>query len=277
MGEHVRRLNHTQKFLEDNKVCIFCGGVATTIDHVPPKITFRNKQWPETFEFAACKACNAGTRHDDQLVAFLARMGDRKELSYLEQEEVNRLIKAVQINHPEIALKMMEMSTNAKRRVARETGIEPAPGETFSDLPLIHLPDEVSHSVGRVAAKITKALYYKHTGMFLPSKVGIGFRWFTNVQAMAGKSPLVPEIMQIAKLKGELIRNNKVLNDQFDYQYQISNDHSIGVFVCVFGTSFGFLSFLTLNPDIIQNILQSMKNPDGSVRSVFELIEWPPT
>jgi hypothetical protein len=62
-------------FLTKHPVCCFCGGEtpATEPDHIPSRVLFDNRQWPEGYEFPACVACNRETRHDEQIVAMLSR------------------------------------------------------------------------------------------------------------------------------------------------------------------------------------------------------------
>lgn len=277
MSESRQRKTRTQIFLSSYPYCIFCGGLtpATTIDHVPPKITFREKQWPESFEFPACATCNNGSKKHDQLFGFMARMGDKKVHTALEQEEVGKLIKAIIRNHPVMAREMTDISLRKKRTLSRLMGIKPQVGETYHDLPLLHVPDLVHEAISAVGAKLTKALYFKHTGKILPINVGIRFRWFTNAQQMMGSSPLVPELLEMAKFTGEVIRNNNPLKDQFDYRYVISSDHQIGMFCCVFGETFGFVSFLTVDPNVIEAIVaQAMEDSDSPVDK-FIKVAWP--
>ena len=73
MGSATRR---RKLFLKENPLCAFCGGAeaATTIEHCPPKALFKNKIWPEGFEFPACSKCNNDTSDYDLIVSVIARL-----------------------------------------------------------------------------------------------------------------------------------------------------------------------------------------------------------
>lgn len=273
MGQHKLKENRNQLFLRENPICIFCGGTveATTIDHVPPKIVFRSKQWPETFAFAACKPCNEATRTQDKLVGFLARMG-HDDTNPIEKEEMQKLMQSVISSQPEMILRMLNLGVRDKRKYARETGIYPETGQSYKDLPVIKVTDEVNEAVKVTAEKITKALYFKHTGQILPNDSAIYARWFTNAEVLSGKSPLVPEVLRLANMSGKLIRCSKPLNDQFDYRYQVSAEHGISLFVGNFGNTFGFVSLASRDPNVLDRIIN--QEVDGKpIRHVMDKLQ----
>jgi hypothetical protein len=65
----------TKKFIQQHPWCCYCGGTAaaTTIDHVPAKITFAGKARPKDLEVPSCSSCNDKTRMIDQVGALFAR------------------------------------------------------------------------------------------------------------------------------------------------------------------------------------------------------------
>ncbi len=74
MGEAKQRL---KRFLEKHPRCCFCGGevAATTEDHQPGRVFFRDRQWPENFSFPACEPCNAAGGDYRLIAAFDFRRG----------------------------------------------------------------------------------------------------------------------------------------------------------------------------------------------------------
>lgn len=76
MGANVSR---KKLFLAQHPLCCFCGGHRPSAepDHVPSRVLFDKRQWPEGFEFPACIDCNRATRHDEQVVAMLSVRGSR--------------------------------------------------------------------------------------------------------------------------------------------------------------------------------------------------------
>ena len=49
-----------------SKLCVFCGSVATTKDHVPPKCIFPEDRRENLITVPACELCNSTTRKDDE-------------------------------------------------------------------------------------------------------------------------------------------------------------------------------------------------------------------
>jgi hypothetical protein len=90
-----------RKLLEDGARCVFCGGgePATTEDHVPARAFFDGRRWPEGFTFPACRACNEATRADEQLMAFIAFLGDER-FDPSRSDTWNRLKTGVRNNRP---------------------------------------------------------------------------------------------------------------------------------------------------------------------------------
>lgn len=269
--------NSRVKILETQPYCIFCGGStkAVTIDHVPPKIIFKNKQWPLTFEFSACASCNNGSKEQDQLAGFLARLSNAHSLNLIEEQEINKLVKAIERHHPNVLKVMNGLNSRDKRAFSRETGMLPKYGQTFDDLPVVKIPEEINLAIAVQAAKISKALCYKHSGKIVPLDASIRFRGFTNVNVMRGDSPLIEDVMRIVTSTEEINRNNSTLKDQFDYKYAISPEKDIAVFLCVFGSAFGFISFITFNPEILEKMIVNIRENEKFQGEGFQRIYWP--
>ena len=89
MGEGSRK--HA-KVLQRCQRCIYCGGLnlASTIDHMPPRVFFRLSQRPKGLEFPACIDCNRGTSKADLVAAFFARSfpGISNQAEALEWEQL---------------------------------------------------------------------------------------------------------------------------------------------------------------------------------------------
>lgn len=278
MGEKNRQLSHTRAFLLSHTRCIFCSETAEEIDHIPPKRVFRSKQWPEGFEFPACMSCNQGSKDHDQLFSLLVRLCDSKDMCAYEREEMDKILKALHRHFPELGKEMNNLSIRQRRNLGKSIGMAPESGKTYSDLPFLKIPEELSQAITVVSAKITKALFYKHSEKILPTTASIRMHWFTNINVMTGNSPLIEPLLQMLQLKGELVRNNASLRDQFDYRHNISPDHTIAVFACVFSQhGFGFVSFAASNGDVLEKIIVETKEKTGISKDVFKKVEWPIT
>ena len=110
-GMATNRRMRRRVFLAKHPTCIFCGGEtpATTEDHVPSRQLFHGRNWPEEFIFPACQRCNADTRHEEQVVAMLARLYPDAETEE-KRKEMERIIKAVDSNYPEVLVEMQPSS-----------------------------------------------------------------------------------------------------------------------------------------------------------------------
>src|ERR1700678_3270769 len=75
MGERKLRLTKQKRFLADHPFCCFCGGTvaSATIDHVPNKAFFANRDWPEGYEFPSCWNCQRGSRVSELVCAAVMR------------------------------------------------------------------------------------------------------------------------------------------------------------------------------------------------------------
>src|SRR5271165_919227 len=63
MGEAKRR---REQFRMTPKTCVFCGAIATTSDHVPPKNLFIPPRPTDLITVPACEICNGGTSTLDE-------------------------------------------------------------------------------------------------------------------------------------------------------------------------------------------------------------------
>src|SRR6185437_15712623 len=85
-GQAKQKQYSRAQFLLRHPRCAYCGGVATTTDHCPPRSFFLGRVWPETYEFPACGPCNAEGRGDEQILAVLVRVG-LSDMTPLELDE----------------------------------------------------------------------------------------------------------------------------------------------------------------------------------------------
>ena len=125
---------HRRAFLSRHPKCCFCGGhrPAEEVDHVPSRVLFKDRHWPEGYEFPACARCNRATRLDEQVIAMLSLIhpdGHSPE----ERAEVQERIRAVAHNHPAL-LEEMKPSVSQLRQASRKYGIQPNQGQTYLEL-----------------------------------------------------------------------------------------------------------------------------------------------
>ena len=236
------------QFLTNHPICCFCGGVAPSVepDHIPSRVFFKDRQWPEGYIFPACVSCNRATRYDEQIVAMLARLSPFTE-SEIEQNEMQQIMTAVARNHPEI-IQELHPSVRQIRRAIRQYGLEVPQGVASIDLPMLSVSGPLINSaVESFGRKLFLALYYKHTGNILSVEGGVALKWFANIQLENGAIP--DNLMGLLGGVPELVRNTTMLNEQFFYRYVVTDTNRDAAFLVFFRKSFGMLGWIKHDGD----------------------------
>lgn len=235
--------NRSTKFLAEHPLCCFCGGntPAQEIDHIPSRVLFDNREWPEGYTFPACIPCNRASRHDEQIVAMLSRIfPDQKNES--SANEIDKRIKAVANNYPGL-LEEMQPTVRQIRDGIKKYGIKKPPGMSTTDMPLLHIGGPlVNSAVEQFGRKLSLALYYKHTGKILPSEGGVAIRWYSNLQIENEEIPR--QLADVVHNFPKLERCKTSLHDQFFYRYGITDTQRLAVFLAFFRGSFAILGYI---------------------------------
>jgi hypothetical protein len=61
-GETKRRQRDRERSLLDHPRWAYCGELAATMDHCPPRCCFRGRHWPEGYVFTPCSGTQDGRR-----------------------------------------------------------------------------------------------------------------------------------------------------------------------------------------------------------------------
>jgi len=242
------RAQWRKQFLAEHPHCCFCGGQTKSAepDHIPSRVLFENRQWPEGYVFPACELCNRVSRHDEQVVALIARMYPDAN-SETRESEFQERVRAVAHNYPEV-FQEMKLSVRQARNAVKKYQWELPPGTSSADIPAVFVGGPlVNAAVTTFARKLFCALYYKHTQAILPLAGGIAIRWFTNIQVETGAIP-----KSLAELLGgfsELVRCNTSLHDQFFYRYVTSDCRRLAAFLVFFRQSFAILGYVNVDAE----------------------------
>jgi hypothetical protein len=242
-------------------LCVICGGCrpTETIEHCPPRVAFLEKQGPDLFEFGACGACNRGSRNDDLLFGFMVRLGGALD------SRSEGLFRAVRRQFPGLLDRVLEKSANEGRGFFRRLGLKPAPGETHKDLPIAKLTPEMKVAGGRVAGKLTRVLYHRHTGVIFPGDGDVSFTYYTNATLQERGSIPQLEFSSQFNFASEPIRLAKRdLSQQFDYRIRLSDDRRFGILDASFGPSLGIQTIFHVEPGLLREsaALIAAKHPD---------------
>jgi hypothetical protein len=217
------------KLLEAHPWCIYCGELATTRDHCPPRCFFKRRIWPETYEFPACKGCNESARHDEQALAVILRS---TALS-LPTPEWERLVQGAKNNQPEVIAEWMSMSRNEQKDALRSTFGRDA-GDNLRRLGwmTISLGPLTKAMIDRFMIKLAKALYFQHTKAPLD-----GFVYATHINPVSKDTTpeFIYSILAMAPVLPTIQRNKTSLLDQFVYRFNCSAEHGVMYAVVQFG------------------------------------------
>lgn len=202
MGD-AKRLR--DRVLADER-CIYCTGSPETIDHVPPKIMFLNKQRPKGLEFAACKACNEGTKGADLVAALIGRADPTND----GMPDFQGILQAISNNYPGL-LEELTPSDNQMKAAGRVS---------ISGGPINVAGPQVSKFMRQFCLKLTFALYREIARRPVDLKSGVIVRWFSNFEHMTGKVPqdMFSNLMPLRTLA----QGSKSVSDQFSYSHEIS-------------------------------------------------------
>jgi len=252
MGEgRIKELKDRDFALSRSKYCIFCGGStpADSAEHYPPKAVFTERRFPEGYVFPACQQCNAGTRHQDKVIAFLSRMepSDDPKLS----DELAKLFNSLANERPKDIRQLFSLSGVEKKKAAEKIQYKIPAGTLYRDLPIVKVPDWIDETVNIFIQKLTKALHFHHTGLTFPATGLIESRWYTNANHLAGQIP--EQLFNIPTETPILVRAKVDLSNQFNYRYGISEDSTFAMYSVFFRYAFCFTSILVFDPSIWNN------------------------
>lgn len=232
-----------RKFLTQHPRCCFCGGASPSeeIDHIPSRVLFTNRQWPEGFEFPACSKCNRATALDEQVVAMLSLvMTDTSGPAMANL--VQQRMQAIANNLPAVFVEM-QPTTSQLREAGRKYNIRPSPNQLLRDLPLLSVRGPlVNAAITNFGRKLACALYYKHTNAIAPSDAAIAIRWYSNLQISNDEIPR--ELANLLANFPTLRRANNNLQDQFFYRWAVSDTGKMYAFLAMFREAFAILSFV---------------------------------
>lgn len=255
------RRQHKQSFLKENPFCCFCGGTtpAEEIDHVPGRVFFRDRQWPEGYEFPACIECNRATRYEEKVVALFSRFNSSDNTD-ADNTEFERMIDEVARHDPEFITDIRPLSANEIRRFLKEHGMERPAGVSTSDIPVVKFGDIVNKSVRKFGRKLFLALWFKHTGTSLPKSGGMRIVWMTNASP-AIDDPALITMFQTLNGIPPIIKNSHHLHNQFTYRYVVTSTGDGAGFFVWFRQSFGLLCTIAINKSMIQHDPENIEAP----------------
>lgn len=172
MGEKSKR---RARFLAEHPVCCYCGSEATTEDHCPARICFRDRIGPDGWSFPACAACNSAISKTEQVVAFYIRALDFTDEN-MRTADLQRLLQGVTNNNPDLVPRI-NAGANEKRRMLAHLGVRRPPGEFLEDVPIMAVPVGAGAHLDFFNRKLSAAIYYRITGEIITPGHLVMSRW----------------------------------------------------------------------------------------------------
>ena len=235
MGEARAKVKKKDRFFQEHPICCFCGGktLATTIDHVPNRASFKGRAYPDTYEFPACDACQNASRKAELAFAFAVKMLEFDENNH-DPESWSQMISGLVNNFPS-ALPNPFISGNAKRRGLANLGFRRPEGMFMGDVPVTHVPEAMNASLIAYAKKISVALWYREKRTIAPSHYLAYAFWKQSVDATI--SDLMETTMRITPIVRIGQRSNLDFGNRFIYRCNFAFNPDILLVAMQFGKS----------------------------------------
>lgn len=265
MGSRARKIR-LEKLRQEHPFCYFCAeGRTEEEDHVPSRECFRGRQWPEGYAFPACSRCNRAASQIEQGVALYLMLANH-DPEDPHPEQLQKLVKGVANNNPELLPKVTVRANDARRHF-KSRGMRLAPGQSYADTPLLELPPANRDALLLFSRRLTCAIYYKEIGRPIPLDWNIATVW-TPVSD--------PVAFDLASKANEMFpdlrittRRNTSLGEQFVYRWGCQEDGSIFGFAAQFSKSFIFMG-ATAAPEFSSSQVSEAWRPHLSDLSLMD-------
>lgn len=247
MGEAKRKSRNRAQILAGEERCVYCLSPPTTVEHMPPKAMFPNRQRLSGMEFAACEPCNHTSRAADTAAAFIARLTPSNRPNMLELNEARRFLVTMTSIAPEF---VRELFVDGKVMRVWEKGRDPVIGP----MKRIELDGPVATALLRAfSAKIGMALFKEHIGHPLPEGGVVFTQHYLNQGLMRREAEA---LVSILPTYGELQQGRQFSGRQFNYRYNTDSRSIVGAFAA-FNNNF-FVRVFATNNDILASGLQDI-------------------
>ena len=229
MGEEKRRKTRTQKLIEANPFCCFCGGTrsATSADHIPPIQMFDLRQRPSGLECPACDNCNNRMGAIELIPCLIGRVHP-DVASQAKKDEVQKLFDGVKANFPGL-LESMWIDSDAQKATLTNLDQSLDNGD-------LRIGDAVNLAVRAFIAKLSLGLHWSITGRIVPSSGVVAVSWYSNFDRLSGR--LSQDLFSHLGQPMTLQQGSKGVFDQFTYQYGLVPTGDAGLYVSTFRSSF---------------------------------------
>lgn len=174
MGEAKIRSRRREEILSSHPRCIYCPSThASTLEHMPPRGLFKDKQRPSGWEFPACSDCNEGSRGADAVAEMLSLIQPFEEDPW-QFERMKKVLPSVKKHAPR-AYQEISSNSKAKSRWIKSRGLLRDVVEVTADG-----PSTVAH-LDAFAGKMALAAFAELTGRPIELDGTLFTQWYLNV------------------------------------------------------------------------------------------------
>lgn len=239
MGEKKRKSRSRQEVLKSESRCIYCSNPATTLEHMPPRSMFKDRDRLSGMEFASCQSCNIGTRAADEIAVLMAHILPFSTNENWQMATMTRMIRTIDQHVPGFHAEFLRPENTKDKWIRGPNGIHRKVKVISADGPILKRHLRV------FSAKIGMALYREHIGVALPHDGAVYSTHFLN----AGLSQESAEAMlNMMPLPGELRMGKRSSKSQFAYRYN-TDEKSIVAALVGFHGNLHCLVIATSDPD----------------------------
>lgn len=173
MGEAKIRSRARREILSSQPRCIYClNPDASTLEHMPPRGLFKDKQRPSGWEFPACSDCNEGSRGADAVAQMLSLIRPFEENGW-QSEQMRRLLPSVTKHAPRVYQEIFSKN-KANFRWVKNRGLLRDVVEIKADG-----PSTVAH-LDAFAGKMALAVFTELTGRSIELDGTLFTQWYLN-------------------------------------------------------------------------------------------------
>src|SRR5580700_5524994 len=175
MAEAKRKSRTRDEILATEPRCIYCHGPPQTLEHMPSRGMLRGKLRPSGMEYAACEACNRGTRGSDAVAAVIARLHPDNVDTGWQAKEIRRLMSALDACAPGVREELTQTDKARSEWLPRpHSGILQRLVRVNADGP------KLKAHLCAYGAKLAMALYREHVAAALPLEGAVWCQFALN-------------------------------------------------------------------------------------------------
>lgn len=184
----------------DNKICCYCGKLASEKDHLPPKNIFPNPRPTNLITVPACSKCNQGDSKDDEYFGHVIAAGSVKNplaKKLFLTKKIESLKRRPALGHALLKDFVIADLFKGNIYIGRTPALK-VRGEKFN----------------KIMRRITRGFYYYHTGEILP------FEYDIRV------TKINPNLNEAQMESFKYIKIHKIGKDIFQYRYVMDEENS---------------------------------------------------